>query len=301
MSRPSLDLAPGSDEAAILQRFGIGPDALLGSGSESRVFALDADRVLRISFGSLAGEQTEGLQHLLEGLAAGDIGVATPRTLDRGRLGSQEFRIDQRIPGRSLASWLETPRPEAERQRALLGFAEVAGRVAELPVAGTGFRSPAFGDRYPAGASLVDLLRGQAERGLAESQGKLAAAVPDLDARLVDLFDRLADRQVAPALVHADYFPGNVMIDGDQISGVVDFSVHSLIADPVLDLVGAACLLEHTNYPQAASDSRWLTGVITEQLGPLAWLVPAYSQWYAAYYSMDHTLIGWAARQFLSS
>ena len=284
---------PGPDEPAILARFGIGTDALIGAGGESRVFALDADRVLRV-FGGLTDLAVVDVVRGWEGV---DLGVAVPRVFEVGRTGSQHWTVDARVPGESLADWLVRGQPPAARRAVLADYLDVASRLRELPLDPGGFRALFAPDAVPAGASLVDLLRERAAHGMAWGDNLLDTAVPDLVERLVPLWAALARREVAPAFVHNDYFPGNVMTDGRRVTGVLDVSVHALAADPVMDEVGAACLVELVSYPDAAADAAWLTGRLEERLGADAWLVDAYRRWYGLYYSMDPAILDWAARQ----
>ncbi|WP_203567522.1 phosphotransferase family protein [Aestuariimicrobium ganziense] len=286
----------GSGEAAILARFGIGPDALLGAGGESRVFALDDQRVVRI-FGGRPNLDVVG--HL-ESLAGVDIGVALPEVLEHGELAGQHYTVDRRMRGVSLASWLAEGQSDEVRQQVLLDYLDVAARLRQLPIGDGGFRSLFIADRVPPGVTLVELLRVQAEVGL-QWNGLLRAAMPDLDQRFDDLLAALSSRDVEPAFVHADYFAGNVMVDDGRVSGVLDISVHALAADPVMDEVAAVCFLEHVHYPQAGADTVWLEEQLLARLGDEAWLVDAYRRWYALYYSMDEALLDWSVRVLSSS
>jgi len=299
VSTTATAVRPGAGEPEILAHFGIDASALLGSGGESRVFALDDERVLRI-FGGTFGEDAGfwRLVDMLDGFPPDLLGVQTPQVLDRGQIGGQQFTVDRRIPGESLDRWLSRPHPTELRRQVLLDHLDVASRLQQLPVDDEGFRVIALPDRVPADASLVDLLRAQAEVGIHYSDGLLAAAMPDLGHQCERLFDELSRRDVAPRLVHADYFPGNVMVHEGRLSGVLDFSVHTLAADPVMDQVAAVCFLDQVRYPEASADVAWLEQELRGRLGADEWLIGAYRRWYGLYYSMDHALIDWAVRQF---
>lgn len=286
---------PGPDEPALLERFGIDATALLGAGGESRVFALDADRVLRV----FNGRADPAVIDLLDRWRDVDLGVLVPRVLERGRERVQDWTIDARMPGESLAVWLARPQPEPRRRAMLRDYLDVAARLRALPLPGGGFRALFVPDAVGPGAGLVDLLRERAAHGMAHNDRLLATELPDVDARAERLYAELAVREGAPAFVHNDYFPGNVMVDGERVTGVLDVSVHALAADPVMDEVAAACFVEHVDYPQAAADAAWLCGVLEQRLGVDGWLVGAYRRWYALYYSMDDALVGWSARQLL--
>ena len=69
----------------MLAAFGIGPDQLLGSGGESKVFALDHERVLRLY--RSRHEAPEPTAHQLRALYQAwqhvDIGIEVPMIIER--------------------------------------------------------------------------------------------------------------------------------------------------------------------------------------------------------------------------
>ena len=283
----------GPDEAAILRRFGVRPDALLGAGGESRVFALDDDRVLRVFHPSgAAPDRRPG--RLIDSWAGVDLGLTLPVVLDRGRHGGQHWTVDRRIPGRSLLDVLLDTPDAARRAELLLASLDVAARLRTLPLPPGPYRA-LFTDDPPA-ATLAGLLDQRVGVGVRETWAVLARRVPHLERERQRLREELAARTVPPAFVHLDFYPGNVLVDDGRITGVCDISVHALAADPVLDEVGAICLLQ--GYPDAEDDSRLLQPALEERLGPDAWLVDAYRRFYGFYYAMDAALIDWAAAQF---
>ena len=289
----------GPDEPAILARFGVDATALLGSGGEARIFALDDERVLRVQAPSDTPPDRE-LAELLDSWAGQDLGFGLPRVLSQARLGSQNYGIERRLPGVPLARWLADTTDAARRRTGLLSLLDAAGRLRELPLPRAGF-GRVLGDprRY---GSLPELLAAQMAVGVGHSAGLLAQVVPGLDDRVSRLLARLAGRAVAPAFCHADLAPANVMVDADgRVTAVLDFSVHALAADPVLDQVGAVAFLEMTPYPGNLADAAWLQRELIGRLGGDAWLVDAYRRFYALYYAMDHQLIPWCTEQLLAS
>lgn len=302
-STPLVRLPPGPDEAEILDRFGIGPEALLGSGNEARTFALpDGHTVLRISPAQPEEPEAEPsgverrLQRLLAGFGAQQL--ALPMIVGFGVTGRQRWRVDRRIPGVDLASVLRRS-PDTTHRRALLtSYLEVVLELHRLPSAlieaAKPWGRPILGEAF---ATLSDLMNHLLDSASAWSL--LGDRVPDLGARVADLRDRFAHRRVAPALVHADYCPGNVYTDGSRVIGVGDWSVHALHADPVLDVAGAVAFVELEPYPEAVADAAWLAGLAAERLGADAEWIEAYRRYHGLYYSMDDEILPWCAAQLL--
>lgn len=284
---------PGPEEPAILRRFGLDAGALLGAGGESRVFALDADRVLRIFHPSHGGPDPRPAR-LMRSWVDTDAGLTVPVVLDEGRQGGQHWTVDRRIPGRSLLDVLRETPDAGTRHRLLVETLDVAARLRGLPVPPGPYRTLCTDD--PPAATLADLLDQRIATATRETWPLLAARVPGLGRERDRLREQVAAREVFPAFVHLDFYPGNVLAEDGRITGVCDISVHALAADPVLDEVGAVCLL--VGYPGAEEDSRRLQPVLEERLGCEAWLVDAYRRFYGFYYAMDAALLDWAAAQF---
>lgn len=287
----------GPDEDALLRAFGTHPGALLGSGGEARVFALPDDATVLRLYAPTPEPHPLPLRPLLDSWVGVDLGFALPRILEVGRRGSQSWTIESRLPGIPLDRWLaDTPDADA-RHRALVGFLDAAARLQELPLPTPGFGRPwAPEERFD---SLVDLLAAQVDVGLGLGGDALCERVPGLDARVAELLARLAQRETTPRFVHGDLAPANVLVDtSGAVTAVLDFSVHALAADPVLDLVGAVAFVELTPYPGRYADAARLQPVLADRLGADAWLIDAYRRFWALYYAMDPGLHPWCAAQF---
>ncbi len=284
---------PGPDEDEILRRFGLDRSRLLGAGGEARVFALDETRVLRILHPGDADPDPRPAR-LLDSWAGVDIGVALSTVLDRGVVGSQHWTLDRRIPGRSLLAVLQETADAAQRRALLRSAVDVASRLRRLPIPAGPHRTLCTDD--PPATSLAELLDHRVGVGIRDTGQLLAARVPDLRGERRRLRKELEGRDVPARFVHLDFYPANVLVDGDTITGVCDLGAHALAADPVLDEVGAVCLLG--GYEQAEEDSRALRNELADRLGADAWLVDCYRRFYGFYYAMDASLLDWAAAQF---
>ena len=94
-----------------------------------------------------------------------------------------------------------------------------------------------------------------------------------------------------PELVHLDFFPGNVMADGDQVTGVLDFGFATILADRRLTpLVAAVSLRLRSDATEAE------LAYVEARVGAEA--VPQMRKWLAAYWAFaikdDPDLARWA-------
>ena len=107
--------------------------------------------------------------------------------------------------------------------------------------------------------------------------------------------------------MHGDFCPPNVYLSSDAqgrpvVSGVGDFSPHTLCADPLLDITGAVAFLELESYAGAAEDAAWLTERAIELCGPgTAEWMGVYRVFYGFYFServrVRPQLYAWCLRQ----
>ena len=86
------------------------------------------------------------------------------------------------------------------------------------------------------------------------------------------------------------------------ISGVGDFSPHTLHADPTMDVVGAVIFLELETYDGAAEDAAWLAEQALARFGPdLLEALPMYRRYFGFYlsnsFAFDPVLYDWCRRQ----
>ncbi len=294
-------------EQAVLDRFRITADALLGGGSESRVFALDDDRVLRLQTPGTGPDVTAQRRALADLWADVDAGFAVPIVLDAGEFAGRRYTVERRIEGEPLRAYLASGPDEAARRVTLERYLTAAMDVQRLPVPVAGFAQLVGPDAPRQYGSLSDLLAAQLNRTVGQVRPKLEADLPDLTERWQQLFNELARRQTWPTLVHGDFFPGNVLVrredDGSAvITGVVDFSPHTLAADPLLDVAGAIAFLGLEPETSAPGDEEWLTDLAVSRLGDEArhW-IEVYRRFYGFYFAEDPAIYSWSVEQLQRS
>jgi putative membrane protein len=300
-------------EADLLAAFGTSRERLLGAGGESEVFALDERRVLRVYRSRHEAPQATAtqLRALYGGWLGHDIGVEVPMTWEVGERAGQVYTVDRRFSGRNFSGWLAEAEPGLRRQ-ALLSYLDAVTALPRLPSPVPGFArlvGPGTPRTY---GSLAELLNAMLAGPVQRSSDRLERDLP----AVVEVWDRLQtdllDRSVTPRLVHGDICPPNTYVSqgpaGPVVTGIGDFSPHTMHADPVLDLVGAAAFLELEDYPGAAADAAWLESVIVARFGGLdlaggdltRWFA-VYRRFYGFYFSdsaeVDPRLYAWCVRQ----
>lgn len=278
--------------ARLLQRFATGhPEhgLRLGAGAEAVVYALDEDRVLRVY------RHAPPASGRVDQQAWRSECFPIPQVLEAGEDDGQHWQVMRRFRGRTVHSWLrELAGPE--RAGLLQRYVDAAFGIAAIDSARE--YGPLIGHAtYPTWSAC---LRARLERS-ASVRAQLADEVPELP-RLLARFDELAPRLYdgEPRLVHVDYFPGNVMAERTKatfaISGVFDFSDHSLFGDPLLDVVGAMVMADmSTNVTRGEQHAM---REYARQRGNQRFdaVFGCYQLFYALYYAMDETLLPWCVK-----
>jgi len=294
-------------DAELLARFGIGRDQLLGSGGESEVFALDHERVLRLyrSRHEAPRQTAAQLRSLYASWHGIDIGVELPMIMETGDYDGRFYTVDRRFSGRNFSSWLQQA-DIAQRRPALISFLDATERLQHLQSPVPGF-ARLVGDGTPQQfGTLGELLSNMLMGPVQASRARLERDVPGVSEVWNRLHTDLAQRSVAPALVHGDICPPNAYLSqgpqGPVVTGIGDFSPHTLNADPLMDLAGAVIFLELEPYAEAPADAAWLQAVAVERYGPdiVGW-IDVYRRYYGFYFSnayeFDPNLYAWCLRQ----
>ena len=300
---------------AVLAALGTDRDRFLGEGGESQVFALDADRVARVyraGHESATSPVVSQLQQLYgfwsRTVAPGTLGLELPLVLDAGTTQGRSWTVDRRFAGGSLSTWLRSA-DLGDRRAALASLLDAAEGLSRLPMPVPGF-ARLVGDGAPQTyGSLVELLSAMLAGPTSRSRDDLARDVPHVSRAWERLQRELAQRTVTPTLVHGDLGAPNVYVthdattgQGPRVSGVGDFSPHTLQADPLMDLTGAVAFLELEPYEAAVSDSEWLLGVAVQRYGPeVAHWIGVYRRYFGFYFSdtagLDPRTYAWCLRQ----
>ena len=276
------------DDEDILARLGNRNAALLGSGGEAQVYALDDRRVARIMRPGATAEDAHGRAALLQEIAAGNstLPFATPEVLEIAVLGARVAAVERRLDGQPMSAVLPTVIGR-ERLQLVQAYLEAAERLHEIELS-----RPFFGPLL--GGEDV---RSKTWRGFLQQRLALSARTcpPDLRAAVLDPAICALPPSPAPRLVHLDYFPANVLVANGAVSAVLDFGPTALAGDPRLDLWSAVAYLDNAITPVADEDDRRFAAIWLEARGLLPDYAPA-RRWLAAYWTHaadDAQLMAW--------
>src|SRR5215213_2717294 len=295
------------EETELLATFGTSRDQLLGSGGESEVFAIDEQRVLRLYRRPYdpSDQTVEQIRRLLDSWEDTNIGLDVPKIVQVGEHAGRRYTVDRRFSGRCLSPWLAQAQTD-DRRQALSSYLDATLRLRDLPSPIPGF-ARLIGPQAPQQfSSLGELLNNMLDGPVRISRAQLERDLPNVAHTWSRLHADLADRVVSPALVHGDVCPANTYIDSRSgrwvVSGIGDFSPHTVSGDPTMDIAGAVIFLELEPYPDAAADAVWLEALAVQQGGnDVRHWIEVYRKFYGFYFSdsfrFDPVLYAWCLRQ----
>lgn len=263
---------------------------LLGSGGEADVYSLDDASVVRL-YRDASPETVSGARHrkdLCDEIArgVGTLAFATPIVLEQGEFRGRCFQIEERLHGTSLLSALDSLDTES-RERVITAYMDTAWSVAEIDLG-----RPYFGE-----IGRTDAIQTTSwQQYLCERATNSLASSPLSHIDAVSVAEPLGEPE-SVSLVHIDYFPGNVMTNGQSITAVIDWGYSTIIGDRRMNaMVAAAHLMTPRITPNVTDGDRDVA---------MRWLadhklVDYFEQsvpWLAAYWAFAHDdadLLAWS-------
>ena len=202
--------------ADLLSHFGTDLSKRLGSGGEATVYAIDNARVLRLHNPDADPQSFALRNQLIDRLDATGLGFSVPQLLDSGQIEGRIFSVETRIPGQSMDKELKRLTGRT-REDLIQCYLETSLKIKELCTAPMWFGDAARADDIRSD-TLAEYMRQRASASL-----KTAGLSADVDAIVAAI-----KTDGTPGLVHLDYFPGNVMSEDGQVTGVIDFGYSTM-------------------------------------------------------------------------
>ncbi len=272
----------------VLEAFGIGSDALLGQGGESRVFALDDARIVRVNHAGTSRAQVDSRSALLTelGRSAEKVPFTIPIILDTVEVEGYSVTIERRMPGRPLIQVLAELAGEG-RESLIRAYLEAAAQIGDLVL-----DRPWYGDLLHRNAIRTDSFRAYLEKRASQSLKTAGREFETVNP--AQLAGALPEPGEA-ALVHLDAFPGNMLVEDGIITAVIDFGASAIMGDRRLDPLTAAVYLTPLITPTATNRDQLVAQEWLAACG-LAGLYVAVQDWIASYWSFardDINLYRW--------
>lgn len=274
----------------VLEQLGTSRELLLGEGGEAKVYALDQSHVVRLHEPGASVEGAMARKALLDEITAGSshLWFAVPEVLEVDTLLGHTYSVERRIPGVSLLDALRTA-DEPTRSQLVSRYMDAAWATGDITLV-----RPSFGEVSAEDAvecdTFGDYLCERARRSLADSP------LSHVDAR--SLADALGEPVEPPALVHLDFFAGNVMADGDEVTGVIDFGYSTIIGDQRLNPVAAAVHLVSPRITPVATAADRAVAMSWIAEHELQDYYPSGERWMAAYWMFasadDPVILPWS-------
>lgn len=272
------------DVQAVLTHFHLSEADFLGSGSESRVYQLDHEHILRVHSPMTSSEGLQRLHRFYRQIKREGVPFDLPSVIETGQQAGFYYTIEPRLIGSDLTTYLNQVDTKA-RDQAIEHYIQTAVYIQNISYPADFFgeilvSTPIRAADWPA------YLKKSARKGIQTDAIDVETYVPHVERVFATWVDQLRSMEVPkPTLVHGDYFPGNVLVDPQgQVTAVIDFSGMTVLGDWRLDVVCALLFLELTPGYQPA-DTAVGKPVVDEILGfDCTQLLTIYRLYYSFYF-----------------
>lgn len=272
-----MGFPPDDGLRRVLARFGVAPSDLLGHGGEAWVYALDAERVIRVLHRSQDCGHVRERQGLVDELRQGPVSFALPEVLDCGSVDGRSYAIERRLPGAALGDELRRL-DRRSRDRLVEHHLDAARALGDLHLDDRGWFGDLLGDSPVRTDGWRDYLEAKAADGLERAPGFEAIDPAELAADLPDTTER--------SFVHLDAFAGNMLSVATTVTAVIDIGATSASGDRRLDPLSAAVYLCSPAITPAADEGdrrvarAWLTDAdLIDHLEPARRWLAAFWAW----------------------
>ena len=263
----------------VLAEVGADADRFLGFGGEAWVWAIDADRVVRVvrSLEPDAGRTVLRRYGLVAELGRIGWRFPLPESIGSGQVDGRFFVIERRLPGRPMREVMGTL-ARTDRDLLIAGHLDATDAIGDLHLEPRGFWGDLIADEPLHSETWAEYVGRAAAQNLSRAPAAFATVDPAQIAADLPPCD-------TPSYVHLDAFAGNMLAEGPSISAVIDFGPMSIVGDRRLDVLAAVAYLRARQITPEADDRdgevamAWLA-----DRGLVEFYEPA-RRWLAAYWS----------------
>jgi len=280
----------------VLKELKIHNPTLLGKGGEGYIFAYKNDTVIKIYTYKEAGENyLQSLKKLQTFISSKNLPFETPQILEIGTVASMYYTIEKRLTGISMEQKFPTL-TEKEQYKVLKSYYDAMKilngiELPDLPY-GNILQTATFQITDNTWEEfLIKMLHHRIKLG----GEQLVKDVINFDAKVQQLAD-VMKRELPTnkkSFVHADYFINQVLVnENNEISAVLDISLHTLIGDNRLDVASMFSFEGRNDYAYSNEQIKFLTELVVQDYGnSILKTNDIYKLYYSFYFSEVHTFM----------
>ncbi len=203
------------------------------------MYQVDQEKIVKIGTRKLI--ELKSLQDFLSKLTTRHLPFETPCILDSGEIDGQSYTIEKLVSGSSLREVFPCL-SAGQQERCIRELFDVLDVLSSIELPGS-FGELLLGEPGLTDPSWRGFLYRKCVQVLQERKEVLRVDFPDID-KVADLFAAEVLSLPAkgkPLVVHGDlYFPNIMASAKGRITGIIDFSEHTLAGDPMVDRVSLA-------------------------------------------------------------
>lgn len=259
-----------SPQAQLLQKYNLSPDAWLGRGMEAEVYALDANRVLKLYPGTTSLSHLETLRRFYESLDRHQLPYELPYIYDVIAEGDTIITAERRLTGARLEDrlpGLDARQLEQVMERYLTAVCALSAVQASPSVEryllfdSEGISQRADGDWHHFLERYLALKLAQLMPYLSRDVNGFATKIGQLQTILSQPYDGEL------CLIHGDFYPGNLLVNEPlEINALIDFGLMTMYGDALFDVATSWVFFDMYDSLKADVCGRYLE-VILARLG----------------------------------
>ncbi len=261
----------------VLSEFGLAGARPLAIGTEAEVYLKDDHSLLKLYADSSRLGHLQTLGHLYESIDSADVGFRLPAIREIVPYGSLIAVIEERLHGEPLADLLPNLQSD-DLDRAEELYVDAVWKLKEIVLRTPPETYMLFDDdqvSLVARESFEAFYARMLDLKLARVSRYFQLSYPRFSADSSQLVNAIRTQRASqPALVHGDFFPGNLLVDApvSQVQGVIDFGSFTMFGDHLLDVAGAFGFYEMYHPDRALIRERLLSRILprlSEQERPI--------------------------------
>jgi len=212
---------------------------LLGKGGEGWIYEYGGD-ALKIYPRNTDKQYLKNIQAFQSVLAEQHFPFNTPQIFTVGEVDGILYTVEKRLQGVQMDKMM-IGMSTVDRQRLYRNYYDAIRQVNTVMFPDLPYGQIIQTPESITSNSWTDFLIQTLDQKRIKTQDSMRRSVTDFDKK-VELFKSLIQHHLMSTqknLVHCDYFLNNVLVNDDlSISAVFDFSAHTAVGDPKLDIAG---------------------------------------------------------------